>query len=138
MGSGVFFFDNDGKLFLLNLTYKNHWNIPGGVVDADESPRAAAIREVREEIGLHKTDLEFVCVHYKPGATEKLESLQFIFFGGVLSEDEIHKIQLQEDEVSEFGFFSEEEAMQIVSGSMQKRLKACFQAIARERPIYLE
>lgn len=43
--------------FLLLRAY-NYWDFPKGKVEPDESPLAAAIREVREESGL--TDLEFV------------------------------------------------------------------------------
>jgi 8-oxo-dGTP pyrophosphatase MutT (NUDIX family) len=32
--------------------YKTDWEIPGGAVEADESPRTTAIREIEEELGL--------------------------------------------------------------------------------------
>lgn len=46
----------DNRLLLIQRThepYALHWNLPAGYVDADESPRQALIREVREETGLH-------------------------------------------------------------------------------------
>ena len=46
----------DGWLFLLLRAF-NHWDFPKGMVEADEEPRAAAIREVREESLID--DLEF-------------------------------------------------------------------------------
>lgn len=33
-------------------TYKPYFEIPGGAVDGDESPHAAAVRELKEELGL--------------------------------------------------------------------------------------
>jgi 8-oxo-dGTP pyrophosphatase MutT (NUDIX family) len=46
----------DGWLFLLLRAF-NHWDFPKGMVEADEEPRSAAIREVREESLID--DLEF-------------------------------------------------------------------------------
>lgn len=44
--------DGDGRLLLVHDSFKRHWTIPGGVVDADEDPRAGAERETWEEAGL--------------------------------------------------------------------------------------
>lgn len=46
------FTDEAGCVLVLEPPYKLTWDIPGGVVEADESPRCAAQREVREEVGL--------------------------------------------------------------------------------------
>ncbi|MCF4120988.1 NUDIX hydrolase [Antribacter sp. KLBMP9083] len=46
---------DDGRVVLVEPTYKPGWEIPGGVVEADEAPWAAAAREVREELGLELT-----------------------------------------------------------------------------------
>ena len=43
-----------GCVLLIQNTYQRQgvWDLPGGRMDKDESPEAAAIREVREEVGL--------------------------------------------------------------------------------------
>ncbi len=48
--------DEDGRVLLAQrLAHKEHgglWEFPGGKVDADETPEAALIRELREELGI--------------------------------------------------------------------------------------
>ncbi|SAK78869.1 NUDIX hydrolase [Caballeronia fortuita] len=39
-------------LLLVKPSYRREWNLPGGSVDAGETPEAAALREIDEELGL--------------------------------------------------------------------------------------
>ena len=50
--SAVLCTDAEGRVLCVFDTFKRHWTIPGGVVDAREDPRAAAVREAYEEGGL--------------------------------------------------------------------------------------
>jgi len=62
----------EGRFLLVCHTYgdRDKWAIPGGNVERDEDPVAAARREISEEVGLslgelkHVTNLEFTD-HYK-------------------------------------------------------------------------
>ena len=46
--SGALIFDERGRLLIANPTYKAHWTIPGGIMEADgETPWEACRREVR-------------------------------------------------------------------------------------------
>jgi 8-oxo-dGTP pyrophosphatase MutT (NUDIX family) len=42
----------EGKVILVRLRYAAGWRIPGGGRAPDEDPRDAALRELREEIGM--------------------------------------------------------------------------------------
>jgi 8-oxo-dGTP pyrophosphatase MutT (NUDIX family) len=42
----------DGKAILVRLRYAPGWRLPGGGRSADEDPRDAVLRELREEIGM--------------------------------------------------------------------------------------
>ena len=50
--AAVLFTDPEGRVLLVEPTYKPTWEIPGGTVELNESPFAAAAREVKEELGL--------------------------------------------------------------------------------------
>lgn len=51
-GAGTFLLDGDGRILLIKEDYgERRYSIPGGQVDAGESPIEAAIREAREEVG---------------------------------------------------------------------------------------
>lgn len=45
-------FDQDGRVLLVRHVDNGMWAPPGGGVDPDEAPADAAVREVREELGL--------------------------------------------------------------------------------------
>ena len=42
----------DGKILLLYREDEEHWEVPGGKVEEEESPTEAAVREAKEEIGV--------------------------------------------------------------------------------------
>ncbi|MEX2294651.1 MAG: NUDIX domain-containing protein [Acidimicrobiales bacterium] len=41
-----------GEVLLVQLSYRNRWGVPGGLLKRGEAPEAAARREVREEVGI--------------------------------------------------------------------------------------
>ncbi len=42
----------DGALLLIRQTYRRGWGLPGGLLAKGETPAEAAVREVREEVGI--------------------------------------------------------------------------------------
>lgn len=45
--------DQEDRVLLVDPTYKSSWDLPCGMVEANESPQTAAARELREELNLH-------------------------------------------------------------------------------------
>ena len=54
MAVGALFHDENGRVLLVDPTYKPTWDLPGGAVEKEESPYAACRREVAEELGLDR------------------------------------------------------------------------------------
>lgn len=49
----------DGRLLLVFNRWRREWELPGGTIDPGETPRQAAIRELREETGYEVEQLGF-------------------------------------------------------------------------------
>ena len=58
--------NEDGEVLLCELTYKAEWDLPGGVVDPDESPATAVERELREELGVEVEVRGLLAVNWLP------------------------------------------------------------------------
>ncbi len=127
--SGALIFDGAGRILIADPTYKAHWTIPGGIMEADgETPWEACRREVREEVGLEVDDGRLVVVDFlrpKPG---KPGGMRFLFDCGVLSDGVLASIVLQEDELSEHRLAEPEEALRLLSGPLRRRVGAALRA----------
>jgi len=47
------------RLLLVFNRYRQYWELPGGMIDPGETPRQAAVRELREEAGFEVETLAF-------------------------------------------------------------------------------
>ena len=52
IGVKVILTDANGHVLLIRTRYQRSWTLPGGGVHKRETPEAAAVREIREELGL--------------------------------------------------------------------------------------
>ena len=77
--------DETGRVLFVEPTYKDHWELPGGVVEANESPRAGALREVREELGVEIALGAPLVADWMPPYLGWHDALEFIFDGGRLA-----------------------------------------------------
>lgn len=57
---GLIIFNETGKLLWAKRVGQDAWQFPQGGIQRRESPEAAALRELREEVGLEATDVEIV------------------------------------------------------------------------------
>jgi 8-oxo-dGTP diphosphatase len=138
MGAGCLFFDEQGCVMLVKPTYKPDWEIPGGVVELNESPKACCQREVQEELGLERKIGGLLVVDYNNQTDEKTESLMFIFNGGTLTLTEIESIQLRRDELSELRFFPAATLPREMTGTLRNRVLAAWQQATKGHGVYLE
>lgn len=135
MAAGLLFGDEGGRVLLVEPTYKDVWEIPGGTVESNESPRAAAVRECREELGLTLVPGRLLVVDWVPPAGSRTEGVMFVFAGGVLDSS---AITLPADELRSWAWCTPAEADARLSPLLARRVAACRQALIEGRTTYLE
>jgi 8-oxo-dGTP diphosphatase len=138
MGAGCLLFDEQDRLLLVKPAYKPTWEIPGGIIEQDESPKTACQREVVEELGIELPIGRLLVIDYSHPNPEKTESLMFIFAGGRLSPDEIQAIHLPAGELLQFRFFAHGELPVEMSASLRRRVLAAWEQLSQPGARYLE
>ena len=123
---------------MVKPTYKPGWEIPGGLVELNESPKQCCQREVFEEIGIHREIGQLLVVDYNSETNTKTESLMFIFDGGILSESDIASIRLQEDELRAYAFYAKSSLPEDMTNSLKNRVHAAWLQRSSQMWIYLE
>ncbi|MFN2134809.1 MAG: NUDIX domain-containing protein [Candidatus Promineifilaceae bacterium] len=138
ISSGMLLFDQAGRLLVVEPAYKETWELPGGVVEANESPRQAAIRETAEELGLLCEPLRLLAVDYSGETDRRTESIHFIFLGPVLTSEQVAAIRLPLEELRSFRFLPPKEASRLLNRKLRRRVRRCLKVIDKKRTLYME
>jgi 8-oxo-dGTP diphosphatase len=111
-----------GQVLLVSPNYRDHWLLPGGILEHGEAPHEGCRREVAEEIGL---DIEpgplLVLGWAAPEGARPKPIVIFIFDGGVLADDT--PIRLQESELDEYRFVAADDLDGYLPPNMQARVR---------------
>ncbi|MEN3611482.1 NUDIX hydrolase [Plantactinospora sp. ZYX-F-223] len=119
-------------------TYKEHWKIPGGCVEAGESPYTAARREVAEELGLVVMPGRLLVVDWVPPRPGRTEGVMLVFDGGRLAPDQQAGIRLALAELHGWAWCTPAEADARLSPLLARRVRAATQALTATATSYLE
>ena len=130
MAASALFRDESGRVLLVDPSYKDRWDLPGGAVEAEESPHAACRREVAEELGLDRSPGRIVAVDWVPSRPERPEGVVIVYDGGILSAAETKEIVLGDDELAGYAFVEPAEVAERVTPLLARRIGACIQAVA--------
>jgi 8-oxo-dGTP pyrophosphatase MutT (NUDIX family) len=129
MAAGVLFRDGAGRVLLLEPSYKPNWEIPGGAVDAGESPWAAATRELAEELGWERPLGRLLVVDHVRPQDSRPEGVVFVFDGGVLDETDLTGVVFPDGEILSARFHTVTEARGKVKPLLADRLVAALEAV---------
>jgi 8-oxo-dGTP pyrophosphatase MutT (NUDIX family) len=121
--AGALIHDAAGRLLVLKPTYKSGWTVPGGQLEEDgESPWEGCRREVREETGLTVDTGRLVCVDFLRPRPRRPGGLRFLFDCGTVGTGARDRIVLQVEEISECRWAAPDEADQLLSGPVGRRV----------------
>lgn len=100
----------DGRLLIVKSDYKRHWSVPGGIIDAGETPLQAVKREVLEEVGIDLAYENYTMMLAASRHSSRGLSYQFIFKAS-LPPDYADVMHLQTSEIEEAAFVTKAEAL---------------------------
>lgn len=126
----------DGRLLIVKPSYREQWLLPGGVVEADESPEQALRREILEEIGVRVRPRRLLCIDYLSASTQYGESLHLLFECEPLTDAVAQAIRVDGIELLEFRWCEPEHAYALLVPSIAKRLRSL--APDASAPAYFE
>ncbi|MFJ1563731.1 NUDIX domain-containing protein [Streptomyces erythrochromogenes] len=131
--ASVLFTSADGRILLVQPAYgrTDRWHLPGGGIDSDlgEIPRAAARREVHEELGLDLAPGRLLAVNWshRPGRPARI---RFLYDGGVLNAPALARIRLNPTELLQWRTVPPEKLPTLVKGALRRQITACLEARA--------
>jgi 8-oxo-dGTP diphosphatase len=138
MAAGVLLRAADGRVLLVEPTYKDHWELPGGAVEADESPYDAAVREMTEELGIVVAPGRMLVVDWVPPLADRTEGVIVVYDGGIAEPGLAARIRLNRSELRSWAWSTLPEADARLSPLLARRVRAAVRAAENQATTYLE
>jgi RimJ/RimL family protein N-acetyltransferase len=116
--------DPEGRVLVCRLTYKTDWDLPGGVVEVNESPREAVSRELLEELGLEIDAGPLLLTDWLPPWSGWDDALCLVFDGGVRDTSVLSRAVLQAREIRSAQFCTLEEVHEHCADFTARRIES--------------
>lgn len=88
-GAGALITAPDGRVLMIDTSYRDFYEIPGGAVEVGEPAPTACARECREELGRDVTIGRLLVVDHQNDGGELGDSIMFVYDGGVIAAEEL-------------------------------------------------
>jgi 8-oxo-dGTP diphosphatase len=138
VSADVLLTDSKGALLLVNPKYKPGWDLPGGMVEANEAPKAAVRRELFEELGFPVQPATLLCIDWVTPHGPWDDLLAFVFDGGDLTRDTVSRLVLSDGELADFEFFTAGQARLRLPPHVWRRTTHALDALATGTVYYLQ
>jgi 8-oxo-dGTP pyrophosphatase MutT (NUDIX family) len=125
-------------VLVVDPTYKEGLDLPGGMVEANESPQAGALRELGEELGLTRTIGRPLVIEWIGAHGPWDDQIVFVFDGGVMTAAEISTIRVTDAEIAAWAFRHIADVRDEMRDHIWQRLRAAFDAATDGRARYSE
>lgn len=129
----------DGRVLVVDPAYKPGWDLPGGMIEEDESPTAGLGRELAEELGLEFGLLSptLAVVEWRPPGVGGADLVMFVFSADV-DENQANAVRVLDPELVDLRWCSVDEARQLLAPMVGDLLDAALEARRSGCPVYLE
>ncbi|QBI54489.1 NUDIX domain-containing protein [Streptomonospora litoralis] len=128
--------DESGRVLLVDPNYRDHWTLPGGIVEDGEAPHLACEREVAEEVGLQRTAGTLLALQWSaPRGARPRPFLSFVFDCGTIDSGAV--ITLQEDELDDYAFVAPDAAADLLHPALAPRLTGALKARSEGATVYV-
>ncbi len=126
VGAGAVITDPEGRVLLVEPTYKDTWEIPGGVVEVGEAPAEACERECREELGMDVPIGRLLVLDHQT-LEGRGDSTMLLYDGGSL--DGTEAFSLPADELRSARFIQADSLNRLTTERLAARVVAALEAI---------
>lgn len=126
------------RVLMCQLTYKNDWDLPGGVVEVGESPMLAVGREVEEELGLHLSPGGLLLTDWLPPWGGWDDALCLVFDGGAHDAALVDRIIPQAREIRSAAFCTLDEVDERAADFTARRIRAALASLTGGGTPYTE
>jgi 8-oxo-dGTP pyrophosphatase MutT (NUDIX family) len=130
--------DRDQRVLLCQLTYKQDWDLPGGVVEVGESPQLAVSREVEEELGLSIAAGRLLLTDWLPPWSGWDDALCLVFDGGVHDPEITDTIVREAREIRDAEFCTVDQARERCADFTARRVEAALANLGSGSAAYTE
>ena len=128
--------DESDRVLLCQLTYKDDWDLPGGVVEVGESPHEGASREVAEELGLTIPTGDLLLTDWLPPWSGWDDALCLVFDGGLQDADILEHAVLQRREIRSAEFCTSDQLAERTKEFTLRRINAALLRLDGDGPTY--
>lgn len=135
MAAGVLLRSLDGRVLLVEPSYKPTWDIPGGSVDADEAPWSTARRELREELGIERPMDTVLVIDHEHAANGYPEGMVWVFDGGLV--DDAEQLRPTDEEIMSVGLYRLGEVSGKLKPALARRLAVALDVATTGGPLAL-
>ncbi len=130
--------DREGRVLICRLTYKNDWDLPGGVVEVGESPQLAASREVEEELALDLEAGRLLLTDWLPPWGGWDDAVCLVFDGGEHDPGLLDGITMQPREIRSAEFATIEQVRERCADFTARRIESALTNVGGDGPAYVE
>ncbi len=130
--------DASGRILVVDPTYKDGFDMPGGMVQADETQVEGLLRELAEELDLADPPIgRLLVLDQVPAERYGRAMVVTVFHVGPLTDQQTKSLRFTDGEIGAAEFLPVHEALARLPHRLARRIKAAHEALLTGTPAVL-